>query len=127
MKIIEGYGGKCECCGESRHAFLSLDHRFNDGAEELKRLRRFSKRKRGIGNGISSTAVWRHAIKMGFPKDRYRLLCYNCNVGRHRNHLNPGICPHEMERGVYVSIPLTYVKPTYVEPQMRLFGVSSVR
>lgn len=28
--------------------------------------------------------------KMGFPKDAFRLLCFNCNMGR---RLGP--CPHE--------------------------------
>ena len=26
-RIIEAYGGKCECCGESIFEFLTIDHR----------------------------------------------------------------------------------------------------
>ena len=26
LQIIEGYGGKCECCGENRFEFLAIDH-----------------------------------------------------------------------------------------------------
>ena len=31
-------------------------------------------------------------IKAGWPKDRYQLLCSNCNQGKRRNG---GICPHK--------------------------------
>ena|ERR1043166_2322766 len=119
-QIVEAYGSKCVCCGESRFHFLSLDHVNNDGAKELKAIRRFSSRKSKNGNGISSVGIWRLVKKAGFPKDRYRLLCYNCNIGRHRNFERPGICPHELERGVIVSVALSAILPLEHSNQLEL-------
>ena len=66
MNIIEGYGGKCELCGEDNPYFLTLDHINGDGAEERKIL----------GGQL---AVYRKLRDSNYPKDNYRLLCYNCN------------------------------------------------
>jgi hypothetical protein len=76
-EFIEAYGGKCECCGETEPEFLSLDHIFGDGARHRRQLRR--------GN------IYRELKRLGWPKDRYRLLCYNCNIAR----AHGGRCPHE--------------------------------
>lgn len=77
--IIENYGGVCVCCGESNWGFLSLDHKFNDGAAE----------RRKFGNGFK---LMRHIKRIGYPTDRYQLLCFNCNSGK---QYNGGMCPHE--------------------------------
>jgi hypothetical protein len=76
-EVIAAYGSQCLCCGESEPLFLSIDHVFNDGAAHRK--------ERG------AATIYRHLKALGFPKDRYRLLCFNCNLGRQRNG---GICPH---------------------------------
>ena len=65
---------------EATEAFLCLDHVFNDGSFERKQL--------GIGRGSS---VYRHVKKLGFPKDRYQLLCANCNTAKQTR----GACPHQ--------------------------------
>lgn len=57
--------------------FLSVDHIDNTGAQD-RRL-----------NGGSS--LYRRLKRMGFPKDNFQLLCWNCNSGK---RLNGGICPH---------------------------------
>lgn len=80
LETIKSYGGKCECCGETLVDFLTIDHIYNDGATHKKELR---------GNG---QVLHRWLKSNGFPKDRYRLLCWNCNAGR---HINGGICPHQ--------------------------------
>jgi hypothetical protein len=80
-EFIEAYGGKCQCpggCDVDEPDFLSLDHIFNDGAQHRKQIRR--------GN------IYRELKGLGWPKDRYRLLCYCCNQGRARRG---GRCPHE--------------------------------
>lgn len=88
-QVIEAYGGKCQCpsgkCTESNPYFLTIDHIFNDGKHH----------RRVISNGnprVSCSYTYRWLQKHGFPKDRFRLLCWNCNCGRAKNK---GICPHE--------------------------------
>ena len=72
-EVITAYGGGCNACGERDPATLSIDHIFDDGAEE---------RRRGGGAGRDLyTWLRRH----GFPKDRYQLLCMNCQY-RKRNY-----------------------------------------
>jgi transposase-like protein/predicted DNA-binding protein YlxM (UPF0122 family) len=79
VETFAAYGGKCVCCGEVREEFLTIDHLLNDGNAD---------RVAGIGSG---TNFYRHLKKLGFPKDRYALACYNCNVGR---QYAGGVCPH---------------------------------
>ena len=78
-ELLEAYGKKCNCCGERERIFLDLDHINNDGAEH----------RRELGNG---TQVMLALKAQGWPKDRYQLLCCNCNQGKARNG---GICPHK--------------------------------
>lgn len=69
-ETIDAYGGSCGCCGEPRIEFLTIDHINNDGAEE----RRAMPGKRGV-------AFYTWLRKNGFPgKDRYAVLCINCNM-----------------------------------------------
>lgn len=85
-ETFAAYGNVCSCCGESNWKFLTLDHVFGDGAEQRRKLSGTNGRPRG--------GVWEyaHIRKLGYPKDRYQLLCWNCNCGRARNG---GICPHK--------------------------------
>lgn len=82
--VIEEYGGSCECCGESDPRFLTIDHKSGVGYRAKS------------GNGKSkradgTTGVWFWLAKNGFPKDEYRLFCFNCNSG---SYINGGVCPH---------------------------------
>jgi len=88
---IKEYGSKCVCCGEHRQNFLTIDHVNNDGACERRELNR----SRGNKQKYTGKKLWALLKSLGYPKDRYRLLCFNCNSGR---HINGGICPHEEER-----------------------------
>jgi hypothetical protein len=79
-KVIEAYGGPvCSCCGETDARVLAIDHVNGDGAEH----------RRAIGR--SSSNLWRWLRNNGFP-DGFRVLCFNCNSGR---HANGGTCPHK--------------------------------
>jgi hypothetical protein len=80
--MLAAYGGKCECCGESHAEFLALDHRNGGGTKERKAL-----------PSNTSGGVYRLARDAGYPKDKYRLLCHNCNcaLGWY------GYCPHTKE------------------------------
>lgn len=79
-KLIEGYGGKCECCKESEYMFLTIDHINNDGAKERKEF----------SNDMGK--FYRKLIESNYPKDNYRLLCYNCNCCRS----SYGKCYHQL-------------------------------
>ena len=74
--VFEAYGNKCACCGETEQAFLTIDHVNNDGAAHRK----------SIGKKI---CLW--LKRKGFPAS-FRLLCYNCNLGRDK--CEGKICPH---------------------------------
>lgn len=73
--VICHYGGCCDCCGEDRYEFLSVDHIDGGGG----------KHREEIGNHII-----RWLIKNNYP-DGFRILCHNCNqaLGHY------GYCPHE--------------------------------
>lgn len=80
QEMVGAYGGKCKCCGETIIEFLTIDHINGDGSEHRKRL----------GKGRK---IYADIKAQGFPKDKYRLLCFNCNItlGFY------GYCPHHPE------------------------------
>lgn len=73
------YGDKCVCCGESERIFLTLDHIDGGGSADYKKGR---------------VTALRRIIKERDPT-KYRILCWNCNMGRQRNG---GICPHQFKK-----------------------------
>lgn len=81
IRVLEAYGNVCECCGEAHPNFLSIDHIYGRADDHPAKL--------------SGGAMTRWIARQGFPKDKYRLLCHNCNHGR---YINGGTCPHEEER-----------------------------
>jgi hypothetical protein len=76
-RVLVEYGGRCNCCGETEPAFLCIDHIHNDGKEHRKE----------VGNSM----VYRWLLRNGCPKDRFQLLCYNCNMTKEFY----GECPHQ--------------------------------
>lgn len=76
IKIIEAYGNKCICCNEKSIEFLTI---YSSGKKTDKK---------------SGGKLYRWLIKNNFPKDKYQLLCYNCNSS---NSLF-GYCPHNKLR-----------------------------
>jgi len=78
-KILELYGHRCACCGETEPIFLTLDHINNDGSKERK---------------MGARTSYIQAIK-NYDPTRYQILCYNCNMGRARNK---GVCPHKQQK-----------------------------
>lgn len=78
MTVLEAYGKKCSCCGESTYEFLVLDHKNNDGNIERKT------------NGRSGQGSYILAIRENFP-GRYQILCYNCNMAKAIYK----VCPHK--------------------------------
>lgn len=77
-EMIEAYGGRCVCCGETAYEFLTIDH--------------INGRKRGETSG--GHLLYIRLKGKGWPRDNFRLLCLNCNfaIGKF------GYCPHEERR-----------------------------
>ena len=79
QEIIDAYGGKCVCCGETIFEFLELDHRHGNGNEHRRSLK--------LGGGVQ---FYYWVKKEGFP-DLFQLLCSNCNQAKYRYDE----CPHQ--------------------------------
>jgi len=81
-EFLEAYGKKCSCpcgCVVSEPNYLGLAHIFNDGA----------KHRRRVGGGGYIT--YRDLRDLGWPKDKYRIECWNCNFSKRVF----GKCPNE--------------------------------
>ncbi len=61
--ILDTLGNRCVCCGETEEIYLEIDHVFNDGSKDkapsLKKIKE--------------------------NKERYQILCCNCNRAKHKN------------------------------------------
>jgi hypothetical protein len=73
--VMNAYGNKCSCCGETEPLFLEIDHVYNDGYKDKK--------------GYWRLLSWIRTHK--YP-DVFQILCSNCNRGKYRNG---GVCPHK--------------------------------
>lgn len=78
MEFISEFGSKCECCGESEYAFLTIEHKGDWGGEHRKKK-------------PCTHQQLTDAKKQGWPRDRYGLLCFNCN----RASFGGLTCPHK--------------------------------
>ncbi len=81
-RVLEGYGGRCVCCGETTPEFLAIDHINSDGNKHRRELK-------SVG-----TTLYLWIIKNNFPKDYLQLLCHNCNMAKGCY----GVCPHVKQR-----------------------------
>jgi hypothetical protein len=81
LRVIQAYGGCCICCGETIPEFLTVDHIDNDGAEDRRKHR----------GSHSGSNFYKRLERLRFPKDKYQLLCWNCNCGK----AYYGACPHQ--------------------------------
>jgi hypothetical protein len=66
--VIDHYGGKCACCGETELSFLTLDH--IDGGGRQHRIR--------LGGGKD---FYQAMKRLGFP-DGLQVLCANCHLSK---------------------------------------------
>ncbi len=80
--VVDKYGGKCCCCGETELLFLTMDHKNNDGGKERLALS-------GRKGGKSSSFYMK--LRREPVRDDIQVLCFNCNLGR---AANGGVCPH---------------------------------
>lgn len=77
--VMEAYGGKCACCGETGVDFLCIDHVDGGGTAHRRQLRKI---------GVS---FYRWLIKNLFPTG-LQILCANCNLSK---YVNGGVCMHQ--------------------------------
>lgn len=94
-KVFEAYGGfKCVCCGETQPSMLNIDHIHENGGEHRRSLglaKGWKKRRAGV----DGATFYHHLRNEGFPPG-YQVLCYNCNISKHRNG---GVCAHKIKEG----------------------------
>lgn len=88
-KIIENYGGVCDCCGASDIYILTIDHSKSGGRKEQKELEAKGK------------SFYQWLINNNYPQDNYQLLCYNCNCSKGFY----GYCPHQKPEENLIIIP----------------------
>jgi hypothetical protein len=86
-EVMDYYGGRCACCGETELTFLTIDHIDGNGAEHRREMASAT----GTRWGQAGAPTYRWLRKNGFP-DGFQVLCANCNCGR---HWNGGVCPHQ--------------------------------
>lgn len=86
--VFNHYGNKCECCGEDKIEFLTIDHKDGDGSKHRRSLGKPRKTDGRANPGGGAIYLW--IINNGFP-DNLRILCWNCNssIGLF------GYCPHQ--------------------------------
>jgi hypothetical protein len=80
LEMLEVFGWKCQCCGEDHPYFLSLDHIDGGGSEH-----------RALYTSSNNNLVVADAKREGWPKEKYQLLCMNCNTAKGYY----GECPHK--------------------------------
>jgi hypothetical protein len=88
-QCFAAYGGyRCVCCGETEPSMMTLDHVNEDGAQHRNLLNG------GMGR-LKSVDMYRRLKDAGYPAG-IQVLCYNCNISKHRNG---GICAHKIGEG----------------------------
>lgn len=80
-RLIEAYGGKCECCEEKIVEFLTIDHKSS-------KIRKFHRHSCGAKGGGQ---LYKWLEKNGYPKNGIQLLCMNCNLATSYGR----VCPHK--------------------------------
>ena len=90
VDVVQKYGGRCSCCGESRIEFLAIDHKNNDGNKE--RIEKFG------SNRNASSYSWYLELKREDIRDDLQVLCHNCNIAKSFY----GRCPHQDDLPEYV-------------------------
>ena len=80
-EVIDAYGGKCACCGETRREYLTIDHKNGNGNKQRKEM--------GFHNSYD---LYRWLKQNNYPEE-FQVLCFNCNLGKR----NFSVCPHDKE------------------------------
>ena len=89
LRVLNAYGGPCcTCCGETCLTMLAIDHVNNNGAEHRNEING------GLGRN-KSVEMYCWLEENNFPEG-FQVLCYNCNISKHRNG---GKCGHQLDEG----------------------------
>jgi len=76
-EVLEVYGKRCVCCGETAAPFLTLEHKNGSGNTHRKL--------------VGKSGVYADLKRRGWPKNDYAILCMNCNWATR----NGEVCPHK--------------------------------
>lgn len=82
IEMVQAYGGKCLHCREDDPIVLTLDHINDDPAPEYADC---GKSARG------GHALYDKLRRQGWPKDRFQLLCFNCNMRKEHQRRRNGM------------------------------------
>ena len=74
-EVISKLGGVCAGCGCDEFVALTLDHIHGGGCAHRRTL---GKRTPGKTYEANSTVVYNAVLEEGLPRDKYRILCWNC-------------------------------------------------
>lgn len=80
--VLAGYGGQCQCCGEDRYEFLSIDHINGGGIRHIRSL------------GLKTQQQFYYWLRRNGYPEGFRVLCHNCN----QSYGHYGYCPHQVEK-----------------------------
>ena len=90
--VIEHYGKKCACCGESHIEFLTIDH-INGGGNRLRKSLK----------SYTSYYEYYRILKENYPAD-IQVLCMNCNFAK-REYTGKHGCPVHHPEEYIVELP----------------------
>lgn len=99
QEVLQKYGGKCECCGESQTEYLTIDHINGDGGLE---------RRQKSGTKAGNAYAFYLELKAVPRRDDLRVLCYNCNNSFAHYGYSPACCKRKNvaeEKGNPSSLP----------------------
>lgn len=91
LRMFDALGQRCNCCGETHPDFLSLDHINGDGATYRASKKERILGRKGADKRWNEQQLYRLAVREGWPKDKYQVLCMNCNFAK-GHHVE---CPHK--------------------------------
>lgn len=84
-QVIKKLGGRCNCCGESKEVFLTIDH--------ISPLLTIPERRQlGMRRLKYSPSVYSAVRRSNYNKNIFQVLCYNCNCAKRTNKF----CPHQI-------------------------------
>jgi hypothetical protein len=81
-EMFDALGHVCACCKEADKVFLSLHHVEGNGNQHRLEVG---------GAKEANFAALLAARREGWPKNKYAVLCMNCQFGERQ----PGGCPHK--------------------------------
>lgn len=101
------YGGRCSCCGERDPRLLTLEHKNGGGNEHRRRC------------GGTSTCVLKDVKRLGWPKDDFDILCFNCNLASSGGK----ICPHKIKTRIAIFLDMDGTVFNFIGSVCKVLGL----